>query len=223
MDREFWLRGLVEVGGLRNGERVLDLGAGTGRFATLLSMTNRVVALDASEAMLRVARAKGLFECVEGDGHRLPFRADSFDLAMVVMVLHHLGDYGAALRDVARVARRVVVATSDMATRRLGILEEAFPSLLAIDRTRFPPIPAIGHALEAAGFRNPVVEERAYVRRLTTEEQLNRVRHRYLSTFDLLPAGEFERGLRFLEAEMPRRYGDRFEITARFTFVGATR
>ena len=39
----------------------------------------------------------------------------------------------------------------------------------------------------------------------------------------LLPPGEYERGLRFLEREMPRRYGDRFEISARFTFVGATR
>ncbi|HYR80838.1 MAG TPA: methyltransferase domain-containing protein [Thermoplasmata archaeon] len=223
MDREFWLRGLVEVGRLRDGERVLDLGAGTGRFAQLLSTTNRVVALDSSDAMLRIARAKGSFACVEGDGHRLPFRADTFDLATVVMVLHHLGNYGAALRDVARVAHRVVIATSDMATRRLGILEEAFPSLLAIDRKRFPPIPAIVHALEEAGFRAPVVDNREYVRRLTTEEQLDRVRHRYLSTFDLLPPGEYERGLRFLETEMPRRHGDRFEISARFTFVGATR
>ena len=223
LDREFWLRGLVEVGRLRDGERVLDFGAGTGRFAHLLATTNRVVALDSSNAMLRVARAKGHFECVEGDGYRLPFRGDTFDLAMVVMVLQHLGDYGAALREVARVAHRVVVATSDMATRRLGILEEAFPTLLAIDRKRFPPIPAIVRALEAAGLRDPIVDDRALVRRLTTEEQLDRVRHRYLSTFDLLPPGEYERGLRFLEGEMPRRYGDRFEISARFTFVGATR
>jgi len=222
-DREFWLRGLVEVGRLRNGERVLDLGAGTGRFAQLLSKTNRVVALDSSDAMLRVARAKGPFECVEGDGHCLPFRQNTFDLAMVVMVLHHLGDYEAALRDVARVAHRVVVATSDMATRRISILEEAFPSLLPIDRKRFPAIPAIVQALEGAGFRDPLVEERAYVRKLTTEDQLDRVRHRYLSTFDLLPPGEYERGLRFLETEMPRRYGDRFEISAHFTFVGATK
>src|SRR5713101_2511348 len=64
---------------------------------------------------------------------------------------------------------------------------------------------------------------RASARRLTTAEQLDRVRHRYLSTFDLLPPGEYERGLRFLEAEMPRRYRDGFEITAQFTFVGASR
>src|SRR2546425_5020553 len=90
-----------------------------------------------------------------------------------------------------------------MPTRPLGIWKGAFPSLWAIDRKRFPPIPAIVHALEAAGFRAPIVDDRADVRRLTTEEQLDRVRHRYLSTFDLLPPGEYERGLRFLEAEMP--------------------
>jgi len=222
-DREFWLRGLVEVAGLRNQERVLDVGAGTGRFAKLLCDTNPVVALDSETAMLKIARTKGPFERVRGDGRRLPFRADTFDLAMIVMVLHHLGDYAAALHEIARVAHRVVIATSDMATRRLGILEEAFPSLLAIDRGRFPSIPAVLEALEAAGFRDVVVDERAYARRLTTAEQLDRVRHRYLSTFDLLPPGEYERGLRFLEAEMPRRYRDGFEITAQFTFVGASR
>src|SRR2546425_219081 len=98
-----------------------------------------------------------------------------------------------------------------------------FPSSYRRRIGSWPPIPAIVHALEAAGFRAPIVDDRAYVRRLATEEQLGRVRHRYLSTFDLLPPGEYERGLRFLETEMPRRYGDRFEISARFTFVGATR
>lgn len=222
-DREFWLRGLIEVGGLKNRERVLDVGAGTGRFAKLLCETNPVVALDPEWAMLKIARTKGPFECVRGDGRRLPFRADTFDLAMIVMVLHHFGDNANALREIARVAHRVVVATSDMATRRLGILEEAFPSLLGIDRKRFPPISAIVRALKAAGFQDPIVEERAYVRTLTAEQQLERVRHRYLSTFDLLPPGEYERGLRFLEAEMPRRHGDRFEIAAHFTFLGASR
>src|SRR5207247_3394827 len=105
-----------------------------------------------------------------------------------------------ALRDVARAAHRVVVATSDMGTRRLGIVEEAFPSLLAIDRKRFPPIPAIVDALRAAGFRDPLVEERAYVRGLTTGDQLDRVRHRYLPTFHLLPLGELDRAPRFLGA-----------------------
>lgn len=222
VDREFWLRGLVDVGRIRAGERILDLGAGTGRFAKLLSATNPVVALDASREMLQVARGKGSFASVQGDGHRLPFRAGSFDVTVLMMVLHHLVDYRAALRDVARVSRRVVLATSDMSTRRLGILEEAFPSLLEIDRHRFPQIAAVVATLEAAGFRDVRREERPYRRSFTIEQQLDRIRKRYLSTFDLLPPGEYERGLRFLEAELPRRDRERFDVTASFTFLAGT-
>ena len=201
----------------------MDFGAGTGRFAALLAATNPVVALDASREMLEVARTKAAFSCVQGDGHRLPFIADAFDIAVVVMVLHQLADPDRALADVARVSHRVVIATTDMSSRRLGILEEAFPSLLEIDRNRFPRIDTVAAALRSVGFREIHVEERPLRRTFTTEQQLDRVRRKYLSTFDLLPPGEYERGVRFLETELPLRYGDRFETKASFTFLAATR
>lgn len=222
-DRSYWLRGLIDVGRILPGERVLDLGAGTGRFAALLHPDHRIVAFDSSPEMLGVARAKAPIPCVRGDGHRLPFQNQAFDATILVMVLHHLMDYPTALREVSRVSRRVVVATTDMATRRLGILEEAFPSLLEIDRARFPSIQAIVAALMEAGFGEVRVEERPYVRALTAEQQLDRVRRKYLSTFDLLPPGEYDLGLRFLEREIPRRSGDRFELKASFTFVAGLR
>lgn len=221
-DREFWLSGLVEAGGIRTGERVLDQGAGTGRFSALLSPGHRVVAVDASREMLAVARSKADFPCIQGDAHRLPFPPDTFDVTLLVMVLHQLNRYRNVLQEVARVSRRVVIATTEMRHRRLGILEEAFPSLLEIDRSRFPPIPDIRDALTAAGFRGIRVEERPYVRTFPVERQLERVRGRYLSTFDLLPPGEFERGLAFLERELPRRFPDGFEVRAHFTFLAGT-
>ena len=55
------------------------------------------------------------------------------------------------------------------------------------------------------------------------EQQLDRVRRKYLSTFDLLPPGEFEEGMRFLEREMAKRFGDRFELASNITFVAGTR
>lgn len=222
-DRQFWLPSLVDIGGIRTGERILDLGAGTGRFAKLFASTNPVVACDASRAMLRVAQRKGPFDLVQGDAHRLPFRPDSFDVTILVMVLHQLVDYPAALRDMARVAHRVVVSTVDMATRRAGILEEAFPSLLDIDRKRFPKVSAVVAALEAVGFREIREEVRPYHRSFTPEQQMDRVRKRYVSTFDLLPGDEYERGLRFLETELLRRHPDRFDVDASFTFLAGTR
>ncbi len=223
LDRDFWYAGLVATGGLRRGERVLDLGAGTGRFSRLASDVADVVAYDRSPDMLARARGKGPFALVRGDAHALPFRSDVFDLTFVVMVLHQLADPARALREVARVSRRVVVATADMVHRAPDILDEAFPSLMAIDRARFPRIEAIVEMLRVAGFQEVAVDNRPYRRTSSARDQIERVRRKYLSTFDLLPPGEYERGLAFLEEELPRRNGGVYETTRVFTFVSASR
>ncbi len=223
LDRDFWYAGLVETSRLQPGERVLDLGAGTGRFSRLASAVADVVAFDRSPDMLARARGKGPFARVRGDAHALPFRADVFDLAFVVMVLHQLTDPARALREVARVSRRVVIATADMVHRAPDILDEAFPSLMQVDRARFPTIEAVVEMLRAAGFRRVSVDQRPYRRSSSAQEQIERVRGKYLSTFDLLPPGEYERGLAFLEAELPKRQGGVFVTNRVFTFVSASR
>ena len=223
VDREFWLSGLKDLGHLASGERILDLGSGTGRFARLLAEFAPVVALDASEEMLARSKEKGDFARVRADAHRLPFRNDAFDATVLMMVLHQLSDYPAALREVARVSRRAVIATTDMAERDLGILGEAFPSLGEIDRSRFPPIPVLVAVLAAAGFRRVAVEARSLSRSLPVREQIERVRRKYISTLDLIPEAEFRHGLAFLERELPHRFGATYESTARFTFLGASR
>ncbi len=223
LDRDFWFAGLVETGRIQAGERILDLGAGTGRFSYLASALGPTVAVDRSPEMLSKARGKGPFAMVRGDAHALPFRPDAFDVALMVMVIHQLGDPSRALRELARVSHRVVIATADMARRAPDILDEAFPSLMLIDRARFPRIEEITAALPAAGFPHVWVDHRPYVRTGTVVAQLDRVRRKYISTLDLLPPGEFERGLAFLESELPRRYGDRFDTSRVFTFVGASR
>ena len=223
MDRDYWFAGLADVGRVRRGDRILDLGAGTGRFSRLAAEVGAVVAADLSLDMLGKAAGKGPFARVLADAHALPFRRDAFDLVLLVMVLHQLADTPRALREVARVGRRVAIATSDLSTRSMGLLDEAFPSLLKIDRARFPSVPAIVEALRGAGFRGVTVEPRPYRRTIPVAQELDRVRRKYISTLDLLPPGEFETGLAFLERELPKRYPGGFDASASFTFVGASR
>ncbi len=92
---------------VRPGISALDAACGTGRQAALLhELGCSTVALDQSEAMLDVARAKlpdVRFEA--GDVEHLPFADEEFDLAIVSLALCHLADPGDAIAELARVLR----------------------------------------------------------------------------------------------------------------------
>ncbi|WP_306094174.1 ArsR/SmtB family transcription factor [Qipengyuania flava] len=92
--------------------RLLDIGTGTGRMAELFAeRAERIVALDKSLAMLRVARAKlqhlpaERVELVQGDFGSLPFAADSFDTVLFHQVLHFAQAPATVLAEAARVTR----------------------------------------------------------------------------------------------------------------------
>ena len=92
--------------------QLLDIGTGTGRMAELFApKTERIVALDKSLEMLRIARAKlqhlptEQVELVQGDFSDLPFAAQQFDTVMLHQVLHFAQDPAIALAEAARVTR----------------------------------------------------------------------------------------------------------------------
>ena len=96
----------------RDGE-VLDVGAGTGRFAaTVAGESSRTVALDPSSRMLSISAAKGdqsdpfkQVSYVIGDGAFLPFTSGSFDAVISVKVLSHFGDIDPFVSEMSRVLR----------------------------------------------------------------------------------------------------------------------
>lgn len=76
-------------------ESALDVGCGTGQFARLLAhRADRVLALDLSPEMLRVARACATgfpnITCQEGDVMTLDLPAARFDCIASIATLHHL-------------------------------------------------------------------------------------------------------------------------------------
>lgn len=116
--REFEGRLLVEMVRPRRGERMLDVGCGTGVFTLdFLNAGSRVTALDLSLPMLRRAGKKFAgrpFEMVQGDMRRLPFTDESFDKAVSVTAIEFLEDAVAGIAELFRVTRPgglVVVAT----------------------------------------------------------------------------------------------------------------
>lgn len=112
---------------------LLDLGTGTGRMLQLLApRASRTVGLDASHAMLSVARANlenaGLsrIELRQGDIYAPPFPRNTFDLVIIHQVLHYLDDPARAIREAARLVApggRILVV--DFAPHGLEFLREA--------------------------------------------------------------------------------------------------
>jgi ArsR family transcriptional regulator len=89
---------------------VVDIGCGTGNVSELLSpLVKRVIAVDASAAMLKAARkrleGRGNVEFVRGEVQSLPLNDASADAAVAFLVLHHVPEIGAALAEMRRVLR----------------------------------------------------------------------------------------------------------------------
>ena len=104
------------------GGLALDLSCGTGHYALALAgRGRRVVGVDVSAPMLRVARAKGAqakldIRWVRADASALPFRPDAFDLATVILGLEFVAEPGRALQEAHRVLKpggHLVVAILD--------------------------------------------------------------------------------------------------------------
>ena len=104
-------------GALGDAGTVLNVGAGTGSYEP----PGRDVTAVEPSALMRAQRPAGSAPCVAAVAECLPFADQSFDAAMAVSTVHHWQNPIAGLRELRRVARRVVVFTcesSDTGWRR---------------------------------------------------------------------------------------------------------
>jgi ubiquinone/menaquinone biosynthesis C-methylase UbiE len=188
---------------------VLDVGCGTGALATALAEREaaRVWGVDAEPAMLEVARAHvptgvGL---KEGRAEALPFRDGWFERAVLRQVIQHI-DRTRALPELARVLvsdGTAVIATFDHSHFEHFWLNRFFPSFQAIELARFPAPDALARELEAAGFESTRIVRLCQRRVVDRATAVQRIRGRYISTFDLVPEDEIAAGTERAEQELP--------------------
>jgi ubiquinone/menaquinone biosynthesis C-methylase UbiE len=99
---------------LTDGQRVLDVGCGTGEdvfaIASIIGPRGRAIGVDSSMAMVSEAQERHghlpevIFQV--GDAQRLPFESETFDSCRTERTLQHLADPDKAVSEMTRVLKR---------------------------------------------------------------------------------------------------------------------
>ncbi|HEY5837145.1 demethylmenaquinone methyltransferase [Streptomyces sp.] len=102
-----WRRAVAQALDVRAGERVLDLGAGTGTSSLPFAEAGAVVVpCDFSLGMLREGKKRHpRLPLTAGDATRLPFADEAFDAVTISFALRNVHDTDAALREMRRVVK----------------------------------------------------------------------------------------------------------------------
>jgi ubiquinone/menaquinone biosynthesis C-methylase UbiE len=104
-------RPFIEFAGLEDGDRVLDVGCGTGSLTFALPQVakiSEVAAIDFSSVFVDEAKRRNSdprISIQQGDATALPFGDARFDRAMALLVLHFVPEAAKAISEMRRVVR----------------------------------------------------------------------------------------------------------------------
>ena len=101
----------IDFAGLANGEKVLDVGCGTGSLTFALPKfadLGEISAIDYSPVFVEAANRRNTdprIKIQQADACALPFEDDTFDRALALLVLHFVPEAGKAVAEMRRVVR----------------------------------------------------------------------------------------------------------------------
>lgn len=115
-------------------DKILDLGAG---FCTiskrLKDMGHTVTPIDVKDRNIYEQIRVTLY-----DGNRIPFKTDSFDVSLVITVLHHIKDPEKILKEVKRVAKKIIIMEDTYTSARQKYLTYAMDSIVNMEFLNHP-------------------------------------------------------------------------------------
>jgi SAM-dependent methyltransferase len=185
------------MGALGDGAIALDVGGGRGEHAAVWAVGGvRSIVLDPSPAMLESARTKAGVIAIGGRAQAMPFRDATFDLVYFHLSIHY-GDWRRSLTEAHRTLReggRCEIWTLGAEHHRTSNLARWFPSIAEIDSARFPQPGDLADylgELDMSVGRTRSIE----TARRPVGEWIQAVRAGFVSTLQLVPNDELEKGL----------------------------
>lgn len=152
---------LLDAARVERGMRVLDVGCGPGAASGRAAERGAdATGVDVSAAMVEIAaRRHPAQRFVHASATELPFSSDSFDAAVGNIMIQHVGEPEAAVRELARVLRaerRVALSTWDAPERSpfFAVLLGAVGDAGVPPPSEVPPGPSFFQFAEQAAFRS---------------------------------------------------------------------
>lgn len=194
--------------------RILDLGAGTGRFSILFGRVfeAHVVGVEPSTAMLAAADGSAQPKraaYVAGSAEAIPLRDDSCDLAWLSQVWHHIRDHQACAREL----QRILSPSSHVLVRgSFGDQLDGFPTLFCFwpgTKEICQQLPTIQHTVavfEANGFEFTEHRRVDQATAPSLREFAERTRFRADTALALISDSEFFEGQSAIETAAVREH-----------------
>ena len=118
---------------------VVNVGAGAGSYEP----PQTVLAVEPSAAMI-AQRPAGAAPAVQAAAEQIPLADGACDAALAVLTIHHWADPQRGVREMRRVAGRVVILTWDPDhAEAFWLVRDYLPESAALDRRRMPAIGAV--------------------------------------------------------------------------------
>lgn len=90
---------------LKKSDKLLDVGTGPGSVCLLLKKNKfNITPLDIQDLSLTDEVKPEIY-----DGKRMPFKNDTFDIALILTVLHHTSNHEEIVLEAKRVAKRIII------------------------------------------------------------------------------------------------------------------
>ena len=137
--------------------------------------------------------------------------------------MHQVPDFHAVVEEAFRLGPKCVIVTTDLQRRLPTLLDRAFPAVIEVDRERFPLIEDLEGACILVGYKRVRARRILVEQRLTKDRYLDMVRHKYLSSFDLISQSDFDLGVARLEELLAGLPENEFINRIQATFVSASK
>ena len=222
-----WLNLISNLSGASKGDRVLDLGCGTGRFS--LAMANQlefdVTGADSSIEMLTKAKQKDSASAVNWiltDASALTFPPDSVDVVFMSHLLHHVNKPLIVLKECHNVLDSsgvVLIRHGAINQIRHDVEHTFFPQVLDIDEDRTPTVELTEKWLADAGFEDISSEEIIQQTYQSGTAHLNAARMKSTSVLSMISEESFQTGLNLLAEHKDRHPDDDWLIFDKMTMT----